>query len=296
MRTIERSSAFKRDYRRVKATPSHSRNVDSLLATVVVALLLDQALPAQNRDHALSGDWAEERFDQDFSVDVATGNQQSLTPAESLAGSLAGVSPDGATILFQRQSIWRMDADGGHKRELAPGSKPAWSRDGKRIAYVDAAGYITTMVADGGDRRRLVRGTLPVWSPDGRRIAYVERRSPVRLMVVGADGSGARSLYSTTDVFLSVLWSPDGTAVVVAADDLIVLLPIAGGTERVLARDIAGLTGPQWSPDGSRLAFARSGRLFTMSASGGWHRRADGSAPGGRRARGGVRLVPAVVP
>lgn len=57
MRTIERSSAFKRDYKRVKATPRH-RNVDVLLPEVLSLLLNDQPLPANNRDHALSGNWA----------------------------------------------------------------------------------------------------------------------------------------------------------------------------------------------------------------------------------------------
>lgn len=58
MRAIERSSAFKRDYKRAKATPRHSKNVNSLLSTVLDLLLSDQALPKSNRDHALSGDWA----------------------------------------------------------------------------------------------------------------------------------------------------------------------------------------------------------------------------------------------
>lgn len=31
MRTIERSSAFKRDYKRVKATPRHAKDIDDLL-------------------------------------------------------------------------------------------------------------------------------------------------------------------------------------------------------------------------------------------------------------------------
>jgi mRNA interferase YafQ len=57
MRTIERSSAFERDYKRAKATPRHGKDVDSLVSTVVTLLLSDRALPENNRDHALSGDW-----------------------------------------------------------------------------------------------------------------------------------------------------------------------------------------------------------------------------------------------
>jgi mRNA interferase YafQ len=57
MRTIERSSAFKRDYKRVKSAPRHRKDVDFLLSTVLALLLADQALPETNRDHGLSGDW-----------------------------------------------------------------------------------------------------------------------------------------------------------------------------------------------------------------------------------------------
>ena len=57
MRTIERSSAFKRDYKRAKAIPRHSKDVNSLVSTVVELLLSGQVLPEKNRDHALSGDW-----------------------------------------------------------------------------------------------------------------------------------------------------------------------------------------------------------------------------------------------
>ena len=58
MRAIERSSAFKRDYKRARATPRHGKDVDSLVSTVVALLLFDRVLPENNRDHALSGDWA----------------------------------------------------------------------------------------------------------------------------------------------------------------------------------------------------------------------------------------------
>ena len=58
MRTIERSSAFKRDFKRTKAAPRHRNDLDSLLSTVVTRLATDHALPNKNRDHGLSGEWA----------------------------------------------------------------------------------------------------------------------------------------------------------------------------------------------------------------------------------------------
>lgn len=57
MRTIERASAFKRDYKRVKATPRHSKDLDQLLSAILERLLVDHALPPRNRDHELSGNW-----------------------------------------------------------------------------------------------------------------------------------------------------------------------------------------------------------------------------------------------
>ncbi len=57
MRTIERSSAFKGDFKKVKANPSHKKNLDELLSTILELLLTDEVLPKSNRDHALSGNW-----------------------------------------------------------------------------------------------------------------------------------------------------------------------------------------------------------------------------------------------
>lgn len=58
MRVIERSSAFKRDFKRVKAAPRHAKDMDALLSTVLMELLADRTLSANLRDHALAGDWA----------------------------------------------------------------------------------------------------------------------------------------------------------------------------------------------------------------------------------------------
>jgi mRNA interferase YafQ len=57
MRTIERSSAFKRDYKRVKATPRHAKDIDDLLTAVLSTLLVDEPLSVHHRDHELTGNW-----------------------------------------------------------------------------------------------------------------------------------------------------------------------------------------------------------------------------------------------
>jgi mRNA interferase YafQ len=57
MRTIERSAAFKRDYRRVKAI-SRYRDLDERLGAVLELLINDRPLVPRNRDDALSGDWS----------------------------------------------------------------------------------------------------------------------------------------------------------------------------------------------------------------------------------------------
>ena len=57
MRKIERSTAFKRDYKRIRKTPYHSKNIDALLATALGILVKDRPLPEKNRDHNLTGNW-----------------------------------------------------------------------------------------------------------------------------------------------------------------------------------------------------------------------------------------------
>lgn len=57
MRTIKWSTDFKKDYRRIKATPRHTQDIDGLLETVAKLLTENKPLPKNCRDHALAGDW-----------------------------------------------------------------------------------------------------------------------------------------------------------------------------------------------------------------------------------------------
>jgi mRNA interferase YafQ len=57
MRTIERSSAFKRDYKR-EAKGQHRATLDADLVPVLAALANDHPLEPRHHDHDLSGDWS----------------------------------------------------------------------------------------------------------------------------------------------------------------------------------------------------------------------------------------------
>jgi len=57
MRTIERSTAFKRDYKR-EAKGRHRATLAAELLAVLTMLANDKPLDPRYRDHDLSGDWA----------------------------------------------------------------------------------------------------------------------------------------------------------------------------------------------------------------------------------------------
>ena len=57
MPTIDRSPAFRKDYKRVLAVPRHSKDAEKRLLSMLTLLLEDQPLPVAGRDHALTDDW-----------------------------------------------------------------------------------------------------------------------------------------------------------------------------------------------------------------------------------------------
>jgi mRNA interferase YafQ len=60
MRTIRRTTQFKKDYKR-EAKGRYRATLDRELLAVVSLLAADAALPARLRDHALAGEWSDHR-------------------------------------------------------------------------------------------------------------------------------------------------------------------------------------------------------------------------------------------
>jgi TolB protein len=168
---------------------------------------------------------------------------------------------------------------------------PAWSADGKRIAFRRSgagADQLWVMDADGAGLV-VVPGsgsaTSPSWSPGGKRLVYA-CYAPVTfdtdICLRNVDGSGFQLLTATVGIDeRGPVWSPDGTRIVFsreipAGGSYLVSLTLKNLSLDPLTPQVVGQYDdrPDWSPDGSALAFVRNppgayGAIHTMKASGG---------------------------
>ena len=60
MRTISRTSRFKKDYKR-ESRGQHSATLDVDLLAVISLLAADRPLPEKCRDHPMTGEWSDHR-------------------------------------------------------------------------------------------------------------------------------------------------------------------------------------------------------------------------------------------
>ena len=112
-------------------------------------------------------------------------------------------SAAGALAVVRGGVIWA--GRPGSLMRVGAGSEPTWAPGGARIAAARDGWVVIIRV---GDRRevRLVRGSAPAFSPDGRWIAYIAPDH--RLMVVRASGGLAKPRRVGNIRAVSVDWQP----------------------------------------------------------------------------------------
>ena len=172
-------------------------------------------------------------------------------------------SPDGSRIAFDVNSF----------------DKPPHREGGNVDIY--------TANADGTDLTRLTfdkNAHSPAWSPNGREIAYVLGYGSVQQIgVMNADGSNTRQLTDTEGSNNSPSWSPDGTKIAFAfspgsnsdifgSNPDIYVMDADGSNVQRTTDDRAYEDQPAWSPDGRFIAFSRKGSgnpgIYTMAPDG----------------------------
>jgi Tol biopolymer transport system component len=161
----------------------------------------------------------------------------------------------------------------GHASFSPDGNQVAFEWDGEKQDNLDI--YIK-VIGSGGPLRlttHSARDSSPAWSPDGRFIAFVRSLSTERVAVllIPALGGTERKLAETGRPFRwggsDVAWSPDGNSLVISdkvssnEPASLFLLTIETGEKRRLTSPPAKWMndfGPAFSPDGRTLAFSRS--------------------------------------
>jgi TolB protein len=163
---------------------------------------------------------------------INTGQKSNQCPSFSPDGKQFVLSLDGE-IGF---GIFIINADGSNPRKVSAGGWPAWSPDGKQIAFngnADPASpnRIFVVNADGTQKRQVSTGDgaheCAAWSADGKRIAYqaslrdkATGKSNALVRVVNVDGSGDVAVGTHSRPYLDEMpsWFPDGKHLTIQSD------------------------------------------------------------------------------
>jgi dipeptidyl aminopeptidase/acylaminoacyl peptidase len=168
-------------------------------------------------------------------LDVRSGRVLARRKADTYLTAQA-FAPDGRSLVYVEEEVTRILAVAtGRVRTLAGGSdekrlrEPVWSPKGDRIAAIDEEGGIQLLAPADGYGPRIPASAVwtetLAWSPDGATLALQFKRPNEReaidrygLALVAATPTGRlRRLVQPLASLSSPVWSPDGSALAVAA-------------------------------------------------------------------------------
>jgi TolB protein len=172
------------------------------------------------------------------------------------------------------------DGEGGQVavNSAEPLISPAWSPDGKELAYVSFESQKAVVIAQDvstGKRRTIAsfRGSnsAPAWSPDGQQLALtLSRDGGAQLYLMNRFGEGVKRLTTSSAIDTEPVFSPDGKAVYFVSDrggsPQIYRVAVAGGTPERVSFSGSYNISPAISPNGRSMAYiTRQGNAFKLA-------------------------------
>jgi len=178
----------------------------------------------------------------------------------------ARLSPNGKQVVYgishvdakeekEYSALWLLSLEDGSSRQLTAGAamdtSPAWSPDGKTIAFLSTRSgepQIYLISVDGGEARQMTFleqkiGEGPAWSPDGSTLAFTatnvaEKLNPNKPYRV------TRAIYRFNNVGYLDNKVQD-----------VYVIPAKGGEPRNLTNDAWTDSDLRWSPDGQEILY-----------------------------------------
>jgi Tol biopolymer transport system component len=167
--------------------------------------------------------------------------------------------------------IYTVRPDGSRSTRLTTSgtaSSPAWSRSGKRVAYIDS-GAVMVMNSFGRNQRAVVTtgyNSSVAWSADGRKLVFVsDRGQHDQLYVYNLRTRGTTQVTTPGKagaIAEAPVWSPRGGTIAFVrstggqSDVYSVRADGSGLTQLTDTPDVSEMA-PDWSPDAGRLVYHR---------------------------------------